>query len=175
MLQVTLPPAIIGTPYKECVEITGTLPITVGKHNLGDDGEVEMFGNLMCVTIPSPSGSIDLAVELQGACTTCKPVVVTSSITASAASGGCACTPISFSTPSLPTLSVGDYVDIAVVVNGSMPIEVCGGAAAKCLTIKLDGNIVSIRGTYEKEGPIMFSVKNSCSCDCVVWDYWDQI
>jgi hypothetical protein len=171
MLEVTLPPAIIGVPYKECVEVTGSLPISVVKHNLGSEGSIEMFGNLMCVTIPSPKASIDLAVELRGACTTCKNVVVSSTITASAASGGCACTPVGFDWQELPEISVGDDVNIAVLVTGTLPFEVCGGSAAKCLTIKLDGNIVTIKGTYEAEGPIMFSLKNSCSCDCAVWDY----
>jgi hypothetical protein len=185
MLEVTLPPAIIGVPYKECVEVTGSLPISVVKHNLGSEGSIEMFGNLMCVTIPSPKASIDLAVELRGACTTCKNVVVTSTITASAASGGCACTPVGFEWQDLskigivdvfddeaiPQIQIGSEVNIAVLVTGSMPFEVCGGSAAKCLTIKLEGNIVTIKGIYEAEGPIMFSLKNSCSCDCAVWDY----
>jgi len=185
MLEVTLPSAIIGVPYKECVEVTGSLPISVVKHNLGSEGSIEMFGNLMCVTIPSPKASIDLAVELRGACTTCKNVVVTSTITASAASGGCACTPVGFEWQDLskigivdvfddeaiPQIQIGSEVNIAVLVTGSMPFEVCGGSAAKCLTIKLEGNIVTIKGTYEAEGPIMFSLKNSCSCDCAVWDY----
>lgn len=171
MLEVILPQASVGVPYKECVEVTGSLPISVVKHNLGDEGSVEMFGNLMCVTIPNPKASIDLAVELRGACTTCKNVVVGSTITVSAASGGCACTPVGLEWKALPDISVGDYVDIAVLVTGTMPFEVCGGAAARCLTIKLDGNIVNIRGKYEAEGPIMFSLKNSCTCDCVVWDY----
>lgn len=171
MLEVTLPPAIVGTPYKECVEITGSLPITVVKHNLGSEGSIEMFGNLMCVTIPNPKASVDLAVELRGACTTCNNVIVKSTITASAASGGCACTPVSFEWQDLPSIKVGDYVDLGIVVKGTMPFEVCGGSAAKCLTIKLDGNIVTVKGKYEAEGPIMFSLKNSCTCDCAVWDY----
>lgn len=171
MLEVTLPSAIIGVPYKECVEVTGSLPISVVKHNLGSEGSIEMFGNLMCVTIPSPKASIDLAVELRGACTTCKNVVVSSTITASSASGGCACTPVEFVWQDLPTINVGDYVNLAILVEGAMPFEVCGGGAARCLTIKLEGNIVTIKGTYEAEGPITFSLKNSCDCNCVVWDY----
>lgn len=165
------PNAKNGIPYKECIEVSGSLPITAISHNLGDYGTVEMVGNSLCVSIPKPSHDVDVSVELKGACITCQPVTVRGTITVD---GICDCVPVSFETVELPTRTIGAYISVAIPVHGTPPIVSAGGSAPTGMRIRLDGSMVIIDGTYCKAGDIKFAVKNDCSCEPIWWNWADN-
>jgi len=164
VINLTFPAATKGIAYAECVEITGTLPITVVKSNI--DG-VKMVGNMLCVNIANPQSDIDVAVELQGACITCKTVTASGQITVSEA--GCNCEPVSIPVQSAPALVVGQEYYAVIQINGTGPFEFCGASVPRCMNAKINGNVVTISGKPEVAGPVVFSVKSTCEpcSDCV--------
>jgi hypothetical protein len=166
MIALTFPNATKGIPYNECVEISGTLPIKLLSSNV--EG-VKIVGNMLCVSIASPQSDIDIAVSLQGACTTCKPVTASGGIVVSA--GGCECTPVSIQAQTVPTLVLGEDYYAAIEISGTGPFEFCGASVPRCMNAKISGNIVTISGKPEVAGAVIFSVKSTCEpcSDCVTF------
>ncbi len=166
----SFPNANKGIPYKECIEVSGSLPITAVKHNLGDYGKVEMVGNSLCISIENPQYDVDVSVELKGSCTTCSPVTVKGTITVD---GICDCVPVSFGSVVLPERIIDSYISVAIPVHGTPKIVSAGGSAPTGMRIRLDGSMVIIDGTYCKAGDIKFAVTNDCSCEPVWWNWAD--
>lgn len=166
MIALTFPNAIKGTPYNECVTVTGTLPIKLLSSNV--EG-VKMVGNMLCVSIANPQSDIDIAVELQGACITCKPITASGSITVSA--GGCECTPVSIPTQAVPALIIGEEYYAVIQIDGTGPFEFCGASVPRCMKAKINGNVVTISGKPEVAGAVVFSVKSTCEpcSDCITF------
>lgn len=166
MIALTFPNATKGIPYNECVEITGSLPIKLLTSSV--DG-VKMVGNMLCVSIENPQSDVDVAVSLQGACTTCQPVTAMGSIAVSA--GGCECTPVSIQAQTVPTLVVGEEYYAVIEISGTGPFEFCGASVPRCMNAKINGNVVTISGKPEVAGAVIFSVKSTCEpcSDCVTF------
>jgi hypothetical protein len=170
IIHKAFPAAKKGIPYKECIDISGTLPIVTISHNLGDYGTVEMVGNSLCVTIKDPQYDVDVSVQLRGSCLTCRPVTVVGSITVD---GVCDCVPVSFGSVVLPAREINSYISVAIPILGTPPIVSAGGSAPKGMRIRLDGSMIVIDGTYCNAGDIKFSVKNDCTCEPVSWNWSD--
>ena len=166
MINLTFPNAVKGTPYNECVAITGTLPIKLLSSNV--EG-VKMVGNMLCVSIANPQSDIDIAVELQGACVSCKPITASGGITVSA--GGCECTPLTIPAQTPPALVLGEEYYAVVQIDGTGPFEFCGASVPRCMNAKINGNVVTISGKPEVTGAVVFSVKSTCEpcSDCVTF------
>ena len=167
MIIATLPPLLQGIPYTECIALTGTGPFKLVSSNISG-GTAQIVGDNLCVSIPKPSAAIDFVAEVKGNCADCKTITIKAEIAYSATANACVCTPVSFPTQTIPPLVLGQYF-AAIQVLGLGPLELCGGAAPRCLKIELKGNIVQVSGRYDGLGDVKFSVKNACSCDCVTF------
>jgi hypothetical protein len=166
MIIAVLPAMLQGVPYTECIALTGSGPFVLVSNNLAK-GTAKIVGDNLCVTIPSPESAIDFVAEIKGSCVDCKTVTIKAEIRYSESATLCVCTPVTIPAQTIPPLIVGQYF-AAIEVRGTPPLELCGGAAPRCLKIELKGNIVQVSGRYDGIGDIKFSVKNACTCDCVV-------
>jgi hypothetical protein len=156
-----------GTPYQECIQLTGSKPFTLLSHNLKGAGQsAEIIGETLCIKIDNPSSKIDFVAEVKGGCAGCKAETIKSEIAFTQSVDACACIAVTIPTQTLPPLVVGQYF-ATVRLSGSQPFQLCGGAAPRCLQIELSGNIVKISGRYDGVGDVAFSVKNACTCECV--------
>jgi hypothetical protein len=170
-ITTTLPSQQQGVPYKECITLAGTGPFSVGKHNLGDLGSVEIIGTQLCVTITSPKGAIDFAAEVSGSCSGCLPETIVASIPFIAAAS-CSCLPISFHDGRSLCIQANSNNTVRAVIEleGTADgLEFCGDALADCLGAKFVGNTIVITGTLKDPVfPIQFplAIKNSCMCGC---------
>lgn len=167
MIVTSLPAMRQGVPYTECIALTGSGPFKLVSSNLSN-GTAKVVGDNLCVTIPSPSAAIDFVAEVKGNCVDCKTVTIKAEIAYSVTANACVCVPVTIPAQVVPPLVVGQYF-AAIQVNGTVPLELCGGAAPRCLKIELKGNIVQVSGRYDGQGDVKFSVKNDCACDCVVF------
>lgn len=165
MITAILPSQAQGKPYQECINLTGTQPFTLLSHNLAS-GEAKIVGSTLCLSIPSPSGAIDFAASVKGGCSGCTPETIVSAIGYVESLDECLCDPVTIPNQTIPPLVAGQYF-AAIQLSGSMPFTLCGGAAPRCLSIELSGNMVIVKGRYDGNGDVKFSVKNNCSCDCV--------
>jgi hypothetical protein len=160
----SFPPAKPGVPYRECVTLNGTLPINLVSHNLGEDADVSIVGNQLCISIENPTGPADVAVLVRSACKGCKAETVVGSIEL-ATEDGCGCIPMSYLTPNLPNAVVGQPYFGTVQLGGTGPFEICGYSVPKCMKIVLRGNLVEISGTPEVVGMATFTARAKCdSC-----------
>ena len=166
MIAITLPAQTKGSPYKECFAVKGTGPFSVVSHNV--DGKVTVIGDQVCISIDSPKAAFDAAIEIKGDCFGCKPVTFVAVVGYQVAADKCVCVPVSIGAQNIAVLpETGQQYFASISLSGSGPFELCGGAAPKCLTIELKGNVVQISGRYDGNGAVKFSVKNACTCDCI--------
>jgi hypothetical protein len=169
MIEVSLPAMSAGIPYKECVTLTGTPPFSLVSHNIAkSEGSVLIAGSSLCIQIDSPNAWIDFAAEVKGGCASCGTETITAEIEYAEDAASCVCTPATIEPQVTPPLRAGQYM-ATVQLSGSMPFELCGTSIPKCLSLKLEGNLVTVSGRYDGAGDVTFSVKNACTCDCVTY------
>jgi hypothetical protein len=168
-ISITLPSGTVGVPYNECITLQGTGPFSVLDNNLGDSGTIDIVGSSLCIKIPNPKGSLDVSIEIIGGCSGCASETLVGSI--AVGSGECACVPLSIADQEYLNPVVGQFYQAAIKVSGTVPIEICGASLPRCLNAEIVGNILTISGNYEKDARIIVSLKNACTCDCLVWEH----
>ncbi len=171
MITTVLPAAQQGSPYKECVTLTGTGPFSIVKHNLGSAGSVEIIGSVMCVSIPSPTGAIDFAAEVLGSCSGCKAETIVAQV-GFVPAATCACLPITFHDGRSTCVQSNSDLTVNAIIElegTAVDLEFCGDALPNCLGAKFVGGTIVLSGTLKNPiFPVKFplSVKNSCMCGC---------
>jgi hypothetical protein len=174
MVAAVLPPMQKGSEYNECIQLTGTGPFSIVSKSV-PHGTASIVGSQLCINVPTPSAPFDLAVEVKGSCVGCKTETITASIGLSEEASACVCKPAFLIPKAIPILpAAGQQYFAAIHLGGTAPFELCGASVPRCLTMELKGNLVEVRGKYDGLGPVTFSFKNACSCDCIAVEITDQ-
>jgi hypothetical protein len=174
--EITLPVQTKGERYQKCYKINGNaasygLEYTDFYQRYGSDyGKISIGRGLMCIDVMNPQMALDFEVALRsGSKDQCRNDLFRFKADIEAdASEECACVPVTIKPGTvvpLPT-GTGRYFQ-SYFLEGTGPFELCGGSAPQCLEIRLDGNVVTVKGEYKGTGSVKFSVKNACTCDCV--------
>lgn len=171
-INVTLPIATVNVRYNEAVTLTGTGPFKLGKYDLPVGLEAKVIGNQLIIngTVTEAYVNYEAVFEILTGCPECVATIIVGAMGGSAGATSCTCVVVTIPPVVLPAAIYGEEYYALIPLQGSGPFEMCGGSVPFCLKAEIVGRMVRISGQIKvRQTPleVRFSVKNSCTCDCV--------
>jgi len=171
-VNVVLPTAAIGVRYNEAISLTGTGPFELGKYDLPAGLAAKIIGNQLIIngTVTEAYINFEAVFEILTNCPACTATIIVGAMGGSEGTTSCGCVEVSIPPMDLPGAIYGEEYYALIPLGGSGPFEMCGGSVPYCLKAEIVGRMVRISGQVKvRQTPleVRFSIKNSCTCDCV--------